>query len=603
MNLVKIQDELKGFPTQTIMAYVNGSNPEVPPYIALAELNRRKQMEQRKAEPPTQSVKEKLESEVTNPQGIAQLPQAMPPQGPPAAPQGMPPQMPQQMPQRPPGMAAGGITRLPTRSDMFHYAPGGIVAFAEGGELTPEDFGATRDPMGDINSRISYRTEVNPFPQRHGSIPSDVAYGDKTGSHNPALELPGALTSQNKGVQPSGVAALPETAQLQDLVPNAANQLRQALLGKLTVPEVQSKEDIRKALIADALADGNVEKAKMLSQIPGDSLVPLVKQLNKQNEEQRAGFKEGQGRMGLAALSNALIAAGEATRGRREPGFFAGTGDALGGFGKSYNSFTAEDVKRLEAQKAVERAQTIESATLQAKIDDLRAAHATGTVQDKQEAQKAVQEQALKMQTLQMGAADKILAQALEQAKAETTKSHYGAIEKQAQAALEETKAQHEAQRSQFSLSLAEQKAQHKLLAQDRAERLEEMRNTRPTVEDKAIGKILQVTPARVRSLEAKQKDLEFGSDEWNQIQDRIDDTYDQAYRAYGLTPPARLPKPTLAEPKEKPGFLSRIFGNNTPAAAAAPASNTLYATNPDTGERKMSNDGGQTWTTLGGRR
>ena len=90
------------------------------------------------------------------------------------------------------------------------------------------------------------------------------------------------------------------------------------------------------------------------------------------------------------------------------------------------------------------------------------------------------------------------------------------------------------------------------------------MRNTRPTVEDKAIGKILQTMPVRVRSLEAKQKDLEFGSDEWNQIQDRIDDMYEQAYKGYGLKPPERLPKPIVATPKEKPGFFSRMFGSGS---------------------------------------
>ena len=526
MNLVKIQDELKGFPTQTIMAYANGSNPEVPPYMALSELDRRKRMEQKRAEPPTQSVKEKLESEITNPQGIAQLPQAMPPQSgmpqgmpqrppgmPPGAPQGMPQQMPQQMPQRPPGMAAGGIARIPVRENMFNYAPGGIVAFAEGGELTPEDMGAVRTPMGDIDPRLSYRTATNPFPQRHGSIPSDVMYGkDETGAHNPLLDLPGALESGNKGAQPSGIAALPETADLQDLVPNAAQRLKDTLLGKVDIPKVQSKEEIRNILIAEALADGNVEKAKMLSQIPGDSLVPLVKQLNKQNEEQRAGFKEGQGRMGLAALSNALIAAGEATRGRREPGFFAGTGDAFGGFGKSYNAFTAEDVKRLAAQQATERAQNIEVATLQAKIDDLRAANATGTVQDKQEAQKAVQDQAIKMQNMQMGAADKILSQALEQSKAETTRSHYAATEKQAAASLEAQIARNKAAASEAAASLQVQK--------DR--RRDEMdAKARAKLDDAMRG------DPRIQMLSKRLNDpvnpVEIGSENYDKIMDEVE--------------------------------------------------------------------------------
>jgi len=96
MNLVKILDDLKNLPNQAIMAYANGSNPEVPPYAALAELNRRKQMEQHyqnaNANPNPPSVKQEIEQSVVKPgqaspqpQGIAAaLPQAQPPQPVPA---------------------------------------------------------------------------------------------------------------------------------------------------------------------------------------------------------------------------------------------------------------------------------------------------------------------------------------------------------------------------------------------------------------------------------------------------------------------------------------------------------------------------------------
>lgn len=143
MNLIQIQEHLKDMPTQAIMAYANGQNPMVPPYLALGEMNRRKQMEKRAAEPPQGSVKEQLEQELTQPQGITQgMPQAPQSQGipqgiPQGAPQAMRPPMPQgapQMPQQAPqGMAAGGLTNLPMRSDRFNYAPGGIVAFADEG--------------------------------------------------------------------------------------------------------------------------------------------------------------------------------------------------------------------------------------------------------------------------------------------------------------------------------------------------------------------------------------------------------------------------------------------------------------------------------------
>jgi hypothetical protein len=473
-------------------------------------------MEQRRAEPPTQSIKEKLESEVTNPQGIAQLPQAqpgMPPQGPPSVPQGMPPQM-AAAPQRPPGMAAGGIARIPTRSDMFHYAPGGIVAFAGEDESlvkekTPEDFGAVREPMGDINPRKANWDVPNSFSAANRAL--EIS-GQNIGSHNPLLDLPGALESQNKGAQPAGIAALPDTTQLQDLVPGAAQRLRDIFTGKVTLPEVQSKEDIRKAMVADALANGDLEKAKMLTQVPGEALIPLVKKLNEQNEEQRAGFKEGQGRMGLAALSNALIAAGEATRGRREPGFFAGTGDALGGFGKSYNAFTAEDVKRLEAQKAVERAQNIEVATLQSKIDDMRSAYANGTVQDKQEAQKALADQAYKMETMQMGAAKDILAQALAQSQAETLRSHYKATELQAAEQLAATKAHYadQAVKSAAALKVQQELRQDAIDQRARAKLDEAMKGD-----------------SRIQMLSKRLNDpvnpVEIGSEQYDKIMDEVE--------------------------------------------------------------------------------
>ena len=135
MNLIQIQEHLKDMPTQAIMGYANGQNPMVPPYLALSEMNRRKSMEQRAAQPPQGSVKEKLEQELMQPQGITQgMPQM--PQG---APQGAPPMPPEGMPQAAPeaqmapqGMAGGGLTNLPMRSERFNYAPGGIVAFADG---------------------------------------------------------------------------------------------------------------------------------------------------------------------------------------------------------------------------------------------------------------------------------------------------------------------------------------------------------------------------------------------------------------------------------------------------------------------------------------
>jgi hypothetical protein len=291
-----------------------------------------------------------------------------------------------------------------------------------------------------------------------------------------------------------------------------AQRLQNTFLGKVDYPKVQSKEEIRQAMIDKATAAGNTDKVKMLSQIPGESLVPLISQLNKQNEEQKTGFKEGQGRMGLAALSNALIAAGEATRGRREPGFFAGTGDAFGGFGKSYNAHTAEDVKRIAAQQATERAQSIEVATLQSKVDELRAAHATGTVQDQQEAQKAALEQAYKLEALGLGAAKDILAQALAQSQAQTTKEHYKATENQAAAALEATKAHYADQARKSADALQVQKE----LRQDAIEA-----RARAKLDDALKGD--QRIQMLARRLNDPVNPVEIGSENYDKIMDEVE--------------------------------------------------------------------------------
>jgi hypothetical protein len=346
---------------------------------------------------------------------------------------------------------------------MFHYAPGGIVAFA-----------------GEDQSLVQSS--------------ENQERGDR---YPPVLPAPAA----NAGI-----------ADLQSMVPLATQQIRDQMLGKFTPPVVQSKEDIRQAMIDKATAAGDTDKVKMLSQIPGESLIPLVKKLNEQNEEQRAGFKEGQGRMGLAALSNALIAAGEATRGHKGEGFFTGTGESLGGFGKSYNAFTAEDVKRLEAQKAVERAQNIEVATLQSKINDLRAAHANGTIQDQQEAQKALQDQAYKMQALKMGSAGAILTQALEQAKAETTKSHYKATELQAANALAATKAHYADQAVKSAAALKVQQE----LRQDAIDQ-----RARAKLDDAMRG------DSRIQMLSKRLNDpvnpVEIGSEQYDKIMDEVE--------------------------------------------------------------------------------
>lgn len=136
MNLVQLQEHLKEMPLRAVMAYANGMNPQVPPYLALGELNRRKMMEQKSApaKAPTETVKDQVEQQV----GLMSLMKgrqnqmaqqsAMQSANAPMVPAGVP----QPEAQAEPEYEGGGIADLPAEAPSYGY--GGIVAFAEGGD-------------------------------------------------------------------------------------------------------------------------------------------------------------------------------------------------------------------------------------------------------------------------------------------------------------------------------------------------------------------------------------------------------------------------------------------------------------------------------------
>jgi hypothetical protein len=132
MNIVKLQNQLKSIPVETLIKYVQGMNPEVPSYLALAEIKNRKDMESKYAsqnqQTPEKSVAEDL-TQAPDQSGLAML--AGNPMGNQA----------QQMPQGAP--ADQGVASLDT-GDMFNeqnFAGGGIVAFDDGGEVDYADGG------------------------------------------------------------------------------------------------------------------------------------------------------------------------------------------------------------------------------------------------------------------------------------------------------------------------------------------------------------------------------------------------------------------------------------------------------------------------------
>jgi hypothetical protein len=141
MNIVKLQNELKGVPDDALIGYVQNPTGQVPTYLALSELQRRKEMRNSyQAAKPETTVAESLVNEA-QPQPMQQGIAAMAPQQM-EAPQPAP--MPQDPMAPPQGMAGGGMVSFADgglagldTGNMYDeqiYAQGGIVAFADGGE-------------------------------------------------------------------------------------------------------------------------------------------------------------------------------------------------------------------------------------------------------------------------------------------------------------------------------------------------------------------------------------------------------------------------------------------------------------------------------------
>ena len=150
MNLIQIQNRLKQLPQdprtmELLASYANGSSTEVPPYLALSEIQRRNTEEEKAkvAQVPEGTVNEQAQAkalkqsadlmtaqQAQQQQGAQQLQSALS-QGQGQVAPGTPQPQGQEIP---PTMQAaeGGIMRLPVKDDMFNFADGGIVAFAKG---------------------------------------------------------------------------------------------------------------------------------------------------------------------------------------------------------------------------------------------------------------------------------------------------------------------------------------------------------------------------------------------------------------------------------------------------------------------------------------
>jgi len=148
MNLIEQQTAAKDLPLQYLQQAVNGQNPNLTPWIATAELQRRTTMDQHMKpqgpQGPQPTVKDQVEqkaglmaTQAAQQAQAAQAQQSSTPPGP--VPGGIP--QPEPQPQEPVMAAGGGLMNAPVN---FQFAHGGILGYADGGETantnTPETY-------------------------------------------------------------------------------------------------------------------------------------------------------------------------------------------------------------------------------------------------------------------------------------------------------------------------------------------------------------------------------------------------------------------------------------------------------------------------------
>jgi hypothetical protein len=131
MNIAQLSEHLKDIPQGTLVGYAQNPNSVVPQFLALAEIQRRQQL-QAPVQAPSSTVANDVLAQAS-PQPVAQIQQPMPQQGiAQLPPQVMQPDMAQQLPENQPGVA-----QLPSGMAPQGFAGGGIVAFAGGGQTMP----------------------------------------------------------------------------------------------------------------------------------------------------------------------------------------------------------------------------------------------------------------------------------------------------------------------------------------------------------------------------------------------------------------------------------------------------------------------------------
>ena len=408
MNLVQLQERLKEMPMRAIEAYANGSNPEVPPYLALGEMERRSRMMQmaQTPQPPQGTVKEKLESQL----GQAQMPQQG---GIASAPMG--PVQPEE----------AGVGALPVPTQMMQFNSGGIVAFngeeeslvpmsqaerqmEEKGSIYSKYYGLPKEERERLEA-ADRRERGSLLDQLYKLLPSMGA----TRQVGRFLGVDKALEKREEKRQAEAEAESPVSAGIAAAYGDVSRRkdIPTAAAAPVSAPRVQQPSGVIRPAVAPpsgietAIGLGPLQQQLVaalaakpvaypsretllaqqtdpyLKKRPGEVAEEYLTKAEREMEEERGKFQQSEKERAREALWKSLLAAGEGSRGGQ------GIGGLLSGFGRTALESMESSRQREAAQRATERDMRMNFMKMRQSIEDSRIAMARGDFNDALKAQ------------------------------------------------------------------------------------------------------------------------------------------------------------------------------------------------------------------------
>lgn len=586
LNLIQVQSRLQDpltITNQDLLRYANGSNPEVPSFLALIEMNRRKQIEDTTSEfqsANVPSVKDQLAKSLTSPTmtGSNKMMQVDPTNAPigiidptkmampvqqTANPMTLPPQV--DMTAQPAALmqaARGGLMSLPTNHfKASSYAGGGIIAFNTGNAVKDEEyrsdpFGAMTQEQRDARRNIDGLTLAQERDQA-----GLVASAQQIPRYYSPQATQQALAQSGQTLQDEGAAAAVAARN----APPAPSRLEGILAA---LPKQQDLGITKPQPLTPEQAFENIKRSQQLAGVSADPYAEAKKRQEALEARQLAEYQRG----GI----DRLLAQAEA---------FA-TADPAKGFG--YAAAASSTASRaLEKEQNALRTQQenagIEFQKSMAKEEDAKArGNATAIASAVEERKKSEMEYAKLIQQNNKIEQDRIqLAITAEHYQnsdeINREKNKITELYNNGQLTLQEAKNKIDELQAKSSADYyAGKTAYDAKYLKHLQDKEKDAQADRPSAEDKKWAAVqaringLPEIKALAKFLEPN-SGIEPGSPEYYDALDRLRDAQAPYYKTAGLPPPPSVKRVPPIEKPTKKGFFESVFGSSTPPSKAVP--------------------------------